>query len=68
MKRYTDRLKDSRGKTGIDDAITVGYGTINGVNAVIAALISASWADRWDVLLVTAFSRRRKLHSNARQL
>ena len=37
MKRYTDRLKDSRGKTGIDDAITVGYGTINGVNAVIAA-------------------------------
>ena len=26
MKRYTDRLRDSRGKTGIDDAITVGYG------------------------------------------
>lgn len=37
LKKYTDRLKDSRNKTGVNDAITVACGKINGVNAVIAA-------------------------------
>lgn len=37
LKRYTDRLKDSRNKTGVQDAIMVGRGRINGMDAVIAA-------------------------------
>ncbi len=36
-KRYADRLKDSRAKTGLKDAITVAKGTIGGKPAVIAA-------------------------------
>ncbi|MEM7650994.1 MAG: acetyl-CoA carboxylase, carboxyltransferase subunit beta [Pseudomonadota bacterium] len=36
-KRYADRLKDSQGKTGLKDAITVAKGTIGGQKAVIAA-------------------------------
>ena len=37
MKRYNDRLKDSRNKTGVDDAIFVAAGQIKGQNVVIAA-------------------------------
>lgn len=37
LKKYTDRLKDSRSKTGVDDAIAVGLGRINGNPVVIAA-------------------------------
>ena len=37
MKKYTDRLKDTRGKTKVDDAIMVAAGTIGGMNAVVAA-------------------------------
>jgi acetyl-CoA carboxylase carboxyl transferase subunit beta len=37
QKRYSDRLKESRGKTKLDDAIQVAHGKIGGVNAVIAA-------------------------------
>ncbi len=37
MKKYTDRLKEYRSKTGFEDAIKVGYGQISGVSAVIAA-------------------------------
>ena len=37
LKKYSERLKDSRNKTGVEDAISVGFGTINGMNAVIAA-------------------------------
>ena len=36
-KRYTDRLKDARAKTGEQDAILVAHGSIGGVNAVVAA-------------------------------
>jgi acetyl-CoA carboxylase carboxyl transferase subunit beta len=36
-KRYMDRLKDTRSKTGVQDAIMVAAGTINGQNVVIAA-------------------------------
>ncbi|HRJ12732.1 MAG TPA: acetyl-CoA carboxylase, carboxyltransferase subunit beta, partial [Alphaproteobacteria bacterium] len=36
-KRYTDRLRESRHKTKVQDAILVGAGTIGGKNAVIAA-------------------------------
>lgn len=36
-KRYTDRVKDAQSKTGLKDAITVSYGTINGIPSVIAA-------------------------------
>jgi acetyl-CoA carboxylase carboxyl transferase subunit beta len=35
-KRYTDRLKDSRAKTGLQDAIKVGFGRIEGAAAVVA--------------------------------
>lgn len=37
QKKYTDRLKDSRAKTGEEDAIKVGFGAINGQPLVIAA-------------------------------
>lgn len=36
-KRYADRLKDSRQKTGRQDAIVIAKGTINGVSVVTAA-------------------------------
>jgi acetyl-CoA carboxylase carboxyl transferase subunit beta len=36
-KRYTDRLKDTRAKTGLADAIAVAHGTIGGKPAVMAA-------------------------------
>ncbi|MBS1167650.1 MAG: accD [Proteobacteria bacterium] len=36
-KRYVDRLRDSRAKTGNDDAILVGAGRVEG-NAVVAAV------------------------------
>ena len=37
-KRYTDRLRDAREKTGLDDAILVAHGTIGGQKAVVAAM------------------------------
>ncbi|MDC1383685.1 acetyl-CoA carboxylase, carboxyltransferase subunit beta [Candidatus Puniceispirillum sp.] len=36
-KRYTDRLRDTRSKTGLNDAIAVGAGQINSYPCVIAA-------------------------------
>ena len=36
-KRYADRLREARGKTGHDDAIVVAHGRIGGVPAVVAA-------------------------------
>ncbi|MEK9744679.1 MAG: acetyl-CoA carboxylase, carboxyltransferase subunit beta [Candidatus Puniceispirillum sp.] len=36
-KKYTDRLRDTRSKTGVKDAIAVAAGTINGHPTVIAA-------------------------------
>ncbi|MAH84821.1 MAG: acetyl-CoA carboxylase, carboxyltransferase subunit beta [Rhodospirillaceae bacterium TMED8] len=38
LRRYSDRLKDARAKTGDDDALKVGFGKIKGNNVVIAAL------------------------------
>ncbi len=37
-KRYTDRLKEAREKTHLDDAVVVGHGTIGGQTAVVAAM------------------------------
>ena len=37
QKRYTDRLKDTRSKTGEHDAIIVGHGKMGGQGVVIAA-------------------------------
>jgi acetyl-CoA carboxylase carboxyl transferase subunit beta len=34
-RRYTDRLKDARAKTGLNDAIKLGFGRVEGVAAVI---------------------------------
>jgi len=36
-RRYTDRLKDARAKTGMDDAVLVGEGTLDGRTVVAAA-------------------------------
>ena len=36
-KKYTDRLRDTRNKTGLNDAIAVGAGHINGYPCVVAA-------------------------------
>jgi len=35
-RRYTERLKDARGKTGTTDAIKLGYGRLEGLPVVIA--------------------------------
>ena len=35
-RRYTDRLKDARGKTGLNDAVKLGYGKLDGLAVVIA--------------------------------
>jgi acetyl-CoA carboxylase carboxyl transferase subunit beta len=37
-KRYTDRLKEAREKTHLDDAILVAHGTIAGARAVVAVM------------------------------
>ena len=37
-KRYTDRLKEARDKTHLDDALVVAHGTIDGHQAVVAAM------------------------------
>lgn len=36
-RRYLDRLKDARSKTGAKDAVVVAHGRIGGVNTVVAA-------------------------------
>jgi acetyl-CoA carboxylase carboxyl transferase subunit beta len=36
-RRYTDRLKDARSKTGMNDAVKLGYGKLDGFAVVIAA-------------------------------
>jgi len=36
-RRYVDRLKDARSKTGLNDAVKLGYGRLDGVAVVIAA-------------------------------
>jgi acetyl-CoA carboxylase carboxyl transferase subunit beta len=37
-KRYSDRLKEARDKTQLDDAIAVAHGTIGGHRSVVAAM------------------------------
>ncbi len=37
-KRYSDRLKDARDKTHLEDAVAVAHGTIEGQRAVVAAM------------------------------
>jgi acetyl-CoA carboxylase carboxyl transferase subunit beta len=34
-RRYLDRLKDARGKTGLNDAVKLGFGKLDGIAAVI---------------------------------
>lgn len=38
IKRYTDRLKEARGKNGASDALTVAHGKLGGNKVVIAVL------------------------------
>ena len=37
-KRYTDRLKEAREKTHLDDAVVAGHGTVGGHDAVVLAM------------------------------
>jgi acetyl-CoA carboxylase carboxyl transferase subunit beta len=54
-KRYADRLKEARAKTGQEDALVVAHGTIGGHKAVVAAMefdfmggsMGARWATDW---------------------
>jgi acetyl-CoA carboxylase carboxyl transferase subunit beta len=39
LKRYSDRLKDSRSKTKEEDALIIAHGTIGGMKAVVAHFI-----------------------------
>ena len=38
QKRYADRLRDARSRTGLEDALLVGHGTVGGQRAVVAAM------------------------------
>ena len=38
QKRYTERLREARAKTGLEDALVVAHGTIAGERAVVAAM------------------------------
>ena len=38
LKKYSDRLKVSRAKTGLTDAIVAGYGTVHGHASVVCAM------------------------------
>ena len=38
QKRYADRLREAREKTGLDDAIVVAHGTVGGQPMVVAAM------------------------------
>jgi len=35
-KRYVDRLKDNRAKTGLQDAVKIGFGRVEGLPAIVA--------------------------------
>ncbi|RVT91489.1 acetyl-CoA carboxylase carboxyltransferase subunit beta [Rhodovarius crocodyli] len=37
QRRYSERLRDAQAKSGLDDAVVVGHGTIDGQPAVVAA-------------------------------
>ena len=46
-RRYADRLKDARAKTGLNDAIKLGFGKLEGTAGDRSACrISTSWAAR----------------------
>jgi acetyl-CoA carboxylase carboxyl transferase subunit beta len=38
QKRYAERLREARAKTGLEDAIVVAHGTIEGARAVVAVM------------------------------
>jgi len=38
QKRYSERLREARAKTGLEDALVVAHGTIAGQHAVVAAM------------------------------
>jgi acetyl-CoA carboxylase carboxyl transferase subunit beta len=38
QKRYSERLREARTKTGLDDALVVAHGTIGGARAVVAVM------------------------------
>jgi acetyl-CoA carboxylase carboxyl transferase subunit beta len=38
QKRYSERLREARAKTGLDDALVVAHGTIGGGRAVVAVM------------------------------
>jgi acetyl-CoA carboxylase carboxyl transferase subunit beta len=38
QKRYSERLREARAKTGLEDALVVAHGTIGGERAVVAAM------------------------------
>lgn len=38
LKPYSDRMREARDKTGLDDALVAAYGTIEGKPAVVAAM------------------------------
>ena len=38
QKRYAERLREARAKTGLDDALVVAHGTVGGHPAVVAAM------------------------------
>jgi len=66
-KRYVDRLKDARAKSGNDDTVTVAFGHIGGINTVVAifdfSFIGGSMGIAAGEALLTAADLAVKTHS-----
>ncbi|MFN4088807.1 MAG: acetyl-CoA carboxylase, carboxyltransferase subunit beta [Alphaproteobacteria bacterium] len=61
QKRYTDRMKEAQGKTGLQDAALVAQGTIGGMPAVAAAFAFEFMGGSMGVAVGEAFLRAARL-------
>ena len=62
QKRYTDRLREAREKTGLEDAIVVAHGVVGGQRMVVAAMaFEFLGGSMGSAVGVKASSRRRGL-------
>ena len=59
QKRYTDRLREAREKTGLDDAIVVAHGLVGGQRVVVAAMAFEFMGGSMGSAVGEASSRRR---------
>jgi acetyl-CoA carboxylase beta subunit len=64
-KKYTDRLRENRTKTGLEDSVVAGTARCAVSTSLPASMIFPSWAVRSALPQARRSSRRLKLRSNA---